>query len=109
MEEKGYDLNFMYKKIDVPRPVMVSWLKLPEFTNAIQSKIESGISINNKTVYDVVKKIYFEKIQMKDSGQDIGDFNHYGMKRGIQKLCKILFDDSNYWKQEYEEYRVNNP
>lgn len=108
MEGNGYNLNFMYKKIDVPRPVMVSWFKLPEFTNAIQNKIDLGISINNQVVYDIIKKIYFEKLQMKSNGQNIGDFNYYGMKRGIQKLCKILFDESNYWKHEYEKFLENN-
>ena len=105
MEEKNYNLDFMYDKIAVPKMTMVYWLSIPEFSNAIYKHISNNETINNKLVYGIIKDIYFPHKKIKDElGSKADDFDHYRTKKGLKSLSKLIHNDEKYWEKEYDAY-----
>ena len=51
-------LNFMYNKISIPKMSMVYWMKVPEFVAEMLERFERGDTIDDQSVYPVMKKVY---------------------------------------------------
>ena len=107
MAEKGYYLDFMYDKISVSTMVMVNLLKSPEFVSMIEKKIDEGISIDNKTVYQVLENVYFpakynrDMLGVKHSGSYL---NHEKVRKALRELSEVLYKDAEHWRVDYLEY-----
>lgn len=99
-----YYMDFMYKKISVGESVLKYWLSLPEFVSEIKENMDKNISITNKVVYDIVKKIYFPKEKSRMDGLKDIDFNYRRTRYGLNTLSKKIFDKSDYWKDEFDKW-----
>lgn len=78
-------LNFMYKKISIPKMAMVYWMQVPEFVSAVNDLVDRRQDVNDKAVYEVMLPIYEDVLRLK--GTDAGKvFNYAQLRRGIKRL-----------------------
>lgn len=103
----GKRYNFLYKKLSVPDAIVMNLLYVPEVLNEFNFLIDNQIDINDKVVYEIIKKVYFPKLIVNErSGSALK------LCKAIKRFSLILFGDKYYWQTEFEEfknkYEVNN-
>lgn len=82
-------LNFMYKKISIPKMAMAYWMQVPEFVSAMNDLVDRREDISDKAVYDVMLPIYEDVLRFK--GTDAGKaFNYAQLRRGVKRLEEAL-------------------
>lgn len=87
--ELRYKLNFMYAKISVPKMVMHYWMMVPEFVASVLELYDAKQTIDNRSVYDIMVRVYNEAIVDKGTKRTEG-YNFAKMRRGIRGLEEVL-------------------
>lgn len=80
-------LDFLYKRISMPRICLAAWLHVPEFVEEITALDSSGIFITDAVVLEVCDKLMAGKFQNKEIRKD---FYFGALKRGINHLKRAL-------------------
>lgn len=101
-------LGFMFKKISVSRTLLNIWLHSPDFVREIEHLINEGISIDNRSVYEAIKKIYFPLLEE----QELYGYAHNNEKlqyhsrtrNGLRRLGTVLFDNPDAWESDYHKF-----
>lgn len=106
--EQPQHLGFMYGKISVKPAVMYIWLNYPDFVREIETLISKGITIDNQSVYEVIKGIYFplrreRELYGLDKNKD-GALNHSKTRKGLRDLCTVLYGNPDKWEADYEAF-----
>ena len=89
IRKEAYKLNFLYKKINLPYPLIQCWLSVPEFLEVMLDKVNHSEKIDESTIYPVMKNIYEQMLPYK-SKKEGREFNYYSARRAIKKLESIL-------------------
>lgn len=89
IRELSYKLNFMYKKIPVPKKSMAYWMTIPEFLDEMLEKVEHSETIDCPVVYESMQRIYDQMYLLRIDGRKV-DFNFRLARRSINYLKGVL-------------------
>lgn len=107
------DFDFMYNKSGLSRYVLGFLTNDEEFRDLFEKRNRTDNWARTREeldllIYNIICKIYFplnvliEKDKKSLSKEDISRISQY--RNAIKKTSKIIFNDNNHWKKDYEKY-----
>lgn len=94
-------LGFLHKTFpDVNQVALEYWIRNQEFADVLLPLVEKGIHIDARTVFEVMRKIYFGKEKLWEETDDKPDFNFHLARRGIKSLWKSMTGSTEGWRGE---------
>lgn len=87
----GRGLEFLYKRISMPKGCMTAWLHVPEFVQQIRRMNAEGIKITNEVVLEVAEPILAEKMQHQEENQM---YRLQGLRRGLNRLREATEEEA---------------
>jgi len=82
-------LLFLLNRISVPRDTMKRILMIPEFSSKIEQLIPTGITINDRAVYEVLKRVLNEN-SISIANREMGSRRLHELKYAINCVEKRL-------------------
>lgn len=76
-------LDFLYKRISMPRVCMGAWLRVPEFVEAINALDLQGVKITDRVFLEVAEPILQEKLLDRKANKEL---RLSTLKRGLRFL-----------------------
>lgn len=80
-------LGFLYKKISMSNGCLMSWMKVPEFVDKMNSLLDTQQEIGNAEVLEVCNELMSTKFQSEKARKE---FYFQSLRRGVNHLRKVL-------------------
>lgn len=84
-------MDFMYRAIAMPRICVAAWLHVPEFIDAINSRLDKKMRISNYDVFLICTEILnSDKFSDKDNSKtQRKEYRYSCLKRGLNHLRRV--------------------
>ncbi len=82
--------NFLFDKISMPGFAMAYWISIPEFQSDIEYLIKRGFSVDDKSVYNIARRIYEDKTEGFELYGYADDFKANLAWKGLAALEEAL-------------------
>lgn len=91
--DEAYKLNFLYKKISLPYPIIRSWLAEPEFVERLLPMVNNSETIDDRIVLPIMQSILEEKerVLSLEGKRNTDGFNFHHGRRAVRILEQKLF------------------
>lgn len=80
-------LGFLYKKIAMSNGCLMSWMKVPEFADRINTLLDTQHEIGNAEVFAICTELMESKFQNEEARKE---FYFQSLRRGVNHLRKAL-------------------
>ena len=90
-------IGFLFKTSDAPKVSLAYWVTVPEFVEEISNAINNGISINDEYIFNVMKRIYAQKDELRKQGTGV-DFSFRLSRRSLRILSEKIYGNRDSWK-----------
>jgi len=98
MDDKKIDLNFLHKVCrDSHHMSLAYWIENADFYNEVSSLVSEGKTIDIKTVFDIMKRIYLSNEANRKSGKR-PNFNFMLARQGLKSLWKSMTGSTSGWR-----------
>ena len=98
-ENKKYNYRFLFKKSILPQIYLEMFLGIDEFVSKINERIKNNQDIDDESIYEIIKPIYFTKYKAGEKSSDARM-----MYKSIRKLSKKIYGNEDAWKSDFENY-----
>lgn len=86
-------LDFLFKKISMPRNNMVTWLFVPEFVDAINSLVDKKIEVTDDNVLKICEEILSDsRFGNKEYRLQ---YHLRSLRKGYNRLRRAVEEDTN--------------
>lgn len=102
------DIGFLHKICkDINHTALSYWINNKEFSNSIQELMESGVCIDSKMVFNIMRDIYIKYDNIRKESLDQPDFNFYLARRAVEGLSEGLTGDKDQWNNQENKLSAN--
>ncbi|MBR4022681.1 MAG: hypothetical protein IKI94_08860 [Ruminococcus sp.] len=93
------NFGFLFKKSSLPKSDLDFLLSVEGFLSAAKAVIDEGKGIEDNDIYNIVKSLYFPKLKSNERSSVA-----LRLSKAVRRFSKVLFNDENAWKSDYEKY-----
>lgn len=94
------DLGFLHKICkDVNHTALVYWIENEKFAVKIRDLMKSGVDIDTKSVFNIMRDIYIEYDKIKKESPEKPNFNFYLARRALETLWFSLTGTKTGWRE----------
>lgn len=96
---KKYNYRFLFSKSSLHKVSINALLTVDDFLSEADAIIEKGNGIEDKDIYNIVKKLLFPMLKEEKRTRESGILH-----RSIHRFSKELFGNEEAWKSDFYEF-----
>lgn len=104
--EKYHPLGFLLKESTLPKKHLIYLMEKTYFVNAFEDDNDYTNSMEdlNKKIYQITCNVFFPMKKEYDLIKNKRGNKYKNFLEALDSFSLALFDDSSYWKNDYEKY-----